>query len=156
MPHALHLAGPAAWGRLNRRPSSLCAPLLPGRPLTAAARQQPHQNQLVHSHSHPTRNVATAAAAAASPQPEQPPLPASLRLTQWADGVVADLRGYGARFTGLWGSFLPMVSLFFLLSFINTILDTMKDTLVITAVGGGAHVIPFLSVRAAVAGSGRQ
>eukprot|EP00955_Chlamydomonas_euryale_P118939 366567-Chlamydomonas_euryale.AAC.12 len=32
------------------------------------------------------------------------------------------------------------VGLFFLLAFVNTILDSLKDTLVITAVGGGAQV----------------
>jgi hypothetical protein len=33
-----------------------------------------------------------------------------------------------------------MVCLFFFLSFVNTILDSLKDTLVITASGGGAQV----------------
>ncbi|WIA39918.1 hypothetical protein OEZ86_013359 [Tetradesmus obliquus] len=49
---------------------------------------------------------------------------------------------------GLWRSFLPMLSLFFCLSFVNTILDSLKDTLVITAHGGGAFVIPYLTVYA--------
>lgn len=35
---------------------------------------------------------------------------------------------------------MPMVGLFFLLAFVNTILDSLKDTLVITAAGGGAQV----------------
>lgn len=39
-----------------------------------------------------------------------------------------------------------MASLFFLLAFVNTVLDTIKDTLVITAVGGGTQVIPFITV----------
>jgi AAA family ATP:ADP antiporter len=52
------------------------------------------------------------------------------------------------RFLSLWRQFLPMLSLFFCLSFINTILDSLKDTLVITAVGGGAFVIPYLTVYA--------
>lgn len=41
-----------------------------------------------------------------------------------------------------------MLSLFFCLSFINTMLDSLKDTLVITAAGGGAFVIPYLTVYA--------
>lgn len=41
-----------------------------------------------------------------------------------------------------------MVALFFSLSFVNTILDNLKDTLVITAVGGGTEVIPYLTVYA--------
>ncbi len=57
------------------------------------------------------------------------------------------------RFENLWGSFLPMVALFFFLSFINTILDSLKDTFVITAVGGGAQVIPYLTVYAVLPSS---
>lgn len=45
-----------------------------------------------------------------------------------------------SRFSQLTGKFMPMVGLFFLLAFVNTILDSLKDTLVITAVGGGAQV----------------
>lgn len=41
-----------------------------------------------------------------------------------------------------------MVALFFLMSFINTILDSLGNSLVITAVGGGTAVIPFLTVYA--------
>jgi ATP/ADP translocase len=63
-------------------------------------------------------------------------------------GVVESLQLYLRRFSGLWQKFLPMLSLFFCLSFINTILDSLKDTLVITAAGGGAHVIPYLTVYA--------
>lgn len=59
-----------------------------------------------------------------------------------------DVQELLVKFTGLWRSFLPMLSLFFCLSFINTILDSLKDTLVITAVGGGAFVIPYLTVYA--------
>ncbi|BDA47960.1 ADP,ATP carrier protein 1 [Coccomyxa sp. Obi] len=41
-----------------------------------------------------------------------------------------------------------MVTLFFFLSFINTLLDSLGSSLVITAVGGGTAVIPFLTVYA--------
>jgi AAA family ATP:ADP antiporter len=58
------------------------------------------------------------------------------------------LQHYLVNFAHLWDRFLPMLSLFFCLSFINTILDSLKDTLVITAAGGGAHVIPYLTVYA--------
>ncbi|PNH09243.1 hypothetical protein TSOC_004147 [Tetrabaena socialis] len=51
-------------------------------------------------------------------------------------GVVG---GQAARFWALSGKFMPMVGLFFMLAFVNTILDSLKDTLVITAVGGGAQ-----------------
>ena len=37
------------------------------------------------------------------------------------------------------------VALFFFMSFVNTVIDSMKDSLVITAVGGGTEVIPFLT-----------
>jgi len=39
-----------------------------------------------------------------------------------------------------------MALLFFLMAFINTIIDSLKDSLVITAVGGGTEVLPYLSV----------
>lgn len=44
------------------------------------------------------------------------------------------------RFWALSGKFMPMVGLFFMLAFVNTILDSLKDTLVITSIGGGAQV----------------
>jgi AAA family ATP:ADP antiporter len=51
------------------------------------------------------------------------------------------------------GKFLPMLALFFCLAFVNTVLDSLKDTLVITAAGGGADVIPFLTVYAVLPSS---
>lgn len=53
------------------------------------------------------------------------------------------------RFSSLTGRFFPMVGLFALLSFVNTLLDSLKDTLVITAVGGGAQASTW-------AGGGRR
>lgn len=44
--------------------------------------------------------------------------------------------------------YLPMVSLFFCMSFVNTILDSIGNSLVVTATGGGASVLPFLTVYA--------
>jgi AAA family ATP:ADP antiporter len=41
---------------------------------------------------------------------------------------------------------IPMVLLFFLILFNYTILRDTKDTLIVTAAGGGAEVIPFLKV----------
>lgn len=38
-----------------------------------------------------------------------------------------------------------MAALFFLMAFVNTIADSLKDSLVITAAGGGTHVIPYLT-----------
>uniref|UniRef100_A0A7S3FD44 ADP,ATP carrier protein n=1 Tax=Prasinoderma singulare TaxID=676789 RepID=A0A7S3FD44_9VIRI len=51
-----------------------------------------------------------------------------------------------ASLSGLWGKFIPLSTCFFFLAFANTIVDNTKDTLVITALGGGADVIPFLTV----------
>lgn len=56
-------------------------------------------------------------------------------------------------FQDLKSKFLPMVALFFCLSFVNTVLDSLKDTLVITAAGGGAEVIPYLTVYAVLPSS---
>jgi hypothetical protein len=69
-------------------------------------------------------------------------------LTEGLADTAADLQDLLKRFLGLWRQFLPMLSLFFCLSFINTMLDSLKDTLVITAAGGGAFVIPYLTVYA--------
>lgn len=66
-----------------------------------------------------------------------------------ASGVYLEAR----NFVRLFGKFLPMVSLFFMLAFVNTILDSLKDTLVITSVGGGAQVIPYLTVYAVLPSS---
>lgn len=42
--------------------------------------------------------------------------------------------------------FLPMLLIFFLVTFDYNVLRTMKDTLVVTAKGSGAEVIPFIKV----------
>lgn len=42
--------------------------------------------------------------------------------------------------------FLPMLLMFFLVTFDYNVLRTMKDTLVVTAKGSGAEVIPFIKV----------
>jgi hypothetical protein len=73
---------------------------------------------------------------------------AAATFTEGLADTAADLQDLLKRFLSLWRQFLPMLSLFFCLSFINTILDSLKDTLVITAVGGGAFVIPYLTVYA--------
>lgn len=73
---------------------------------------------------------------------------AAATFTEGLADTGAELQDLVKRFLSLWRQFLPMLSLFFCLSFINTILDSLKDTLVITAVGGGAFVIPYLTVYA--------
>eukprot|EP00798_Chlamydomonas_sp_ICE-L_P015733 gene15733-21855_t len=85
----------------------------------------------------------TLASAAASEIPD--PLPSS--------SPIGSLLHQNKKFTHLIGKFLPMVGLFFLLAFVNTILDSLKDTLVITSVGGGAQVIPYLTVYAVLPSS---
>ena len=52
-----------------------------------------------------------------------------------------------ARMQGLWRKLVPMAFLFFFMSFVNSILDSTKDTLVVTAFGG-AEQLPFLTVYA--------
>ncbi|KAI8467681.1 MAG: TLC ATP/ADP transporter-domain-containing protein [Monoraphidium minutum] len=74
--------------------------------------------------------------------------PAALAGVPLLGPVVGLLAAYVSRVGGMWRRFLPMLSLFFCLSFTNTLLDSLKDTLVITAPGGGASVIPFLTVYA--------
>lgn len=66
--------------------------------------------------------------------------------TAWFCGaVVTSVQRQVAQLAGQWGRFLPMCLLFFLLAFNNTLLDSIKDSLVITAAGGGTEVIPFLT-----------
>lgn len=43
--------------------------------------------------------------------------------------------------------FIPMSLLFFLMAFVNTIIDSLKDSLVITAAGGGTEVRSSLRSR---------
>ncbi len=42
--------------------------------------------------------------------------------------------------------FLPMLLMFFFISFVYSLLRNTKDTLIVTAPGGGADLIPFLKV----------
>lgn len=58
-----------------------------------------------------------------------------------------------AKLDGMWGRFIPMSALFFLMAFVNTIIDSLKDSLVITAAGGGTEVLPYLSVYAVLPSS---
>lgn len=57
------------------------------------------------------------------------------------------------KLDGLWNRFIPMSLLFFLMAFVNTIIDSLKDSLVITAAGGGTEVIPYLTVYAVLPSS---
>jgi hypothetical protein len=109
----------------------------------------------------PGRLVAAAAAAAASPlgggggraPGDTAGVPALLAAIPLFGPMAVALSSYISRVRGLWRAFLPMLSLFFLLSFVNTLLDSLKDTLVITAAGGGAAVVPFLTVYAVLPSS---
>ena len=48
---------------------------------------------------------------------------------------------------GLWGRLVPMSLMFYFMAFANSIMDAVKDTLVVTAFGG-AEQIPYLTVYA--------
>lgn len=83
------------------------------------------------------------AAASAAPEPTEGASGSPFRIFVAArDSVMEQF----ARLDGLWDRFIPMSMLFFLMAFINTIIDSLKDSLVITAVGGGTEVLPYLSV----------
>lgn len=58
-----------------------------------------------------------------------------------------------SKLDGSWGQLIPMTMLFFMLAFVNTIIDSLKDSLVITAVGGGTEVLPYLSTYAVLPSS---
>ena len=88
--------------------------------------QQPHSQQPFGNSSSDSQVVAA--------------LPDLVPLLVKKSGVWRALVFQYRKFTALSGRFMPMVFLFFLMAFVNTILDSLKDTLVITAVGGGAQV----------------
>lgn len=62
-------------------------------------------------------------------------------------GFLWPIHGYEHR------KLLPMFFLFFLISFVYNVLRCMKVTLVVTAAGSGAEVIPFLKVWAVLPGA---
>ncbi|GLC36053.1 hypothetical protein PLESTF_001253400 [Pleodorina starrii] len=102
------------------------------------------------------RNGITSAAAASSVAAGDGPdavSGASNDVFGEAQRLMSALSNQASRFWGLSGKFMPMVGLFFMLAFVNTILDSLKDTLVITAAGGGAQVIPYLTVYAVLPSS---
>ncbi|KIZ04926.1 ADP,ATP carrier protein 1 [Monoraphidium neglectum] len=80
-------------------------------------------------------------------------VPSALASLPLLGPALVSLSVYGQRVAGVWDRLLPMLSLFFCLSFTNTILDSLKDTLVITAPGAGAAVVPFLTVYAVLPSS---
>lgn len=86
-----------------------------------------------------TPAVAAAAAAASSSNTRKGPIGLFVAARE-------SIKGQFSRLEGLWDKFIPMSLLFFLMAFINTIIDSLKDSLVITAVGGGTEVLPYLSV----------
>ena len=95
-------------------------------------------------HAPPNQNLLTKARAAAL---AGEPLPPKRDQGQGPLGKLVAAIGYQARkFSALSGRFMPMVFLFFLMAFVNTILDSLKDTLVITAAGGGAQVGKWVPV----------
>jgi len=59
--------------------------------------------------------------------------------------LIADAAEKLGASSGEWKTFLPMAALFFTMAFINTIVNSLSTSLVITAPGGGAGVIPFLT-----------
>lgn len=105
--------------------------------------------QVPYSHRRPLGPVhASAAASGISQQPPEQPPPLQHGPAQLGAAIAsipAKLRAFLSELDGLWGRFLPMCFLFFSMAFNNTILDSVKDSLVITAKGGGTQVIPFLT-----------
>ncbi|EFJ49850.1 hypothetical protein VOLCADRAFT_89266 [Volvox carteri f. nagariensis] len=96
---------------------------------------------------------AAAASAAAAGDAGDNGSGAAPSLTAEMQRLADTVTSQASRFWALSGKFMPMVGLFFMLAFVNTILDSLKDTLVITAAGGGAQVIPYLTVYAVLPSS---
>lgn len=112
--------------------------------------QQFKQNQPCSRSNSISSTVCQSAAAAAAygDNSDSSNSSATGRFVAGITDTATEVKELALKFVGLWRQFLPMLSLFFCLSFINTMLDSLKDTLVITAVGGGAFVIPYLTVYA--------
>ena len=91
---------------------------------------KPHPHPQLGCTAQQSRLIAAAAASTAGIPlpPDAAPSPIKALIQQYT------------KFYSLAGKFMPMVGLFSMLAFVNTILDSLKDTLVITAVGGGAQV----------------
>jgi len=77
-----------------------------------------------------------------SPNPESEQTPKET----WTQPVWGAVQLQLRKMEGMWHKFVPMVVLFFCMAFINTIVDSLKDTIIVTAPGSGPHVIPFLTV----------
>jgi hypothetical protein len=143
------------------RPNAAWRPARAPCPAAAAPRRPPPASQPQPQPPRGPHAPAAAAAAGASPLGgggssgggSLNGVPALLAGVPLFGPMAVALAAYVQRVRGLWRAFLPMLSLFFLLSFVNTLLDSLKDTLVITAAGGGAAVIPFLTVYAVLPSS---
>eukprot|EP00223_Ostreococcus_mediterraneus_P001985 CAMPEP_0179724786 /NCGR_PEP_ID=MMETSP0938-20121108/6200_1 /TAXON_ID=548131 ORGANISM="Ostreococcus mediterraneus, Strain clade-D-RCC1107" /NCGR_SAMPLE_ID=MMETSP0938 /ASSEMBLY_ACC=CAM_ASM_000576 /LENGTH=615 /DNA_ID=CAMNT_0021598823 /DNA_START=120 /DNA_END=1964 /DNA_ORIENTATION=+ len=61
--------------------------------------------------------------------------------------IVKQVRKMAKPLDGLWGRLVPMSLMFYFMAFANSIMDAVKDTLVVTAFGG-AEQIPYLTVYA--------
>ncbi|KAL3142921.1 hypothetical protein ABBQ38_003208 [Trebouxia sp. C0009 RCD-2024] len=128
LPHALLAvrlqANVVSWPRISQ----------PSTQRTSARHQQRHRL---------TRPKATAG-------PSHGPSPKHLLTQPHGSNAFGNLQKAAKRqlrkLDGLWERFIPMVTLFFMMAFINTLLDSLANSLVITAVGGGTQVIPFLTV----------
>jgi AAA family ATP:ADP antiporter len=142
----------ACCGGGSAAPSSSVSALRTNRRnLTSSVLRSKQSPKIYAAASDPSRTphvAATAGAGATSPT-----VAASSSATITKGGPIAlfiaareSIKGQFSRLEGLWDRFIPMSLLFFLMAFINTIIDSLKDSLVITAVGGGTEVLPYLSV----------
>lgn len=77
----------------------------------------------------------------------------SVRATSMSKSINQAIQHQLSKLDGLWAQLIPMTSLFFMLAYVNTIIDSLKDSLVITAVGGGTEVLPYLSTYAVLPSS---
>eukprot|EP00210_Caulerpa_lentillifera_P004625 g4411.t1 len=67
--------------------------------------------------------------------------------------ILSSLKHQFQNLSTQWRSVFPMCSLFFFMAFINTIINGLALSMVVTASGGGAFVIPYLNVYAVLPAS---
>ncbi|KAL3138241.1 hypothetical protein ABBQ32_006060 [Trebouxia sp. C0010 RCD-2024] len=133
--------------KASRLPHALLAVRLHANDLSWSRISQPSTQQRATAR-HQQRHRLTRPKATAGPS--NGPSPKHLLTQPHGSNAVGNLQKAAKRqlrkLDGLWERFIPMVTLFFMMAFINTILDSLANSLVITAVGGGTQVIPFLTV----------
>ena len=140
------LRGSSACHALFAVPAHTCTPRTALSTLRCIARPQTVSQSHALARRSRTRDTGVVRASAARPQ-------GAAALSSAAEpGPASGLSGLLRPLDGLWKKLFLMGSLFFFMAYNNALLDSLKDTLTVTALGG-AEQIPFLTVWAVLPAS---